>query len=267
MKTKKCRVLLFASTLLTLGLALPATGAITFETVQLGSPNGPAGVWNGQAGSGNQTVEGVGFNNSYTDYGGGYYGWDGFSYSNHTDTTTAGNGNQYSSYAGGGAGGSSQYAVGYGSSAITFNLADTAGKGAYITNTTYAALSMLNGDAFAKKFGGVSGNEADYLKLTISGFAGGIPTANKVDFYLADFRFADNSQDYIVDDWTYVDFSPLGLVDEIRFSYESSDVGGFGINTPTYFAIDNLSAIPEPSSILLGLSGICLVWRRNRRNA
>jgi hypothetical protein len=36
--------------------------------------------------------------------------------------------------------------------------------GAYFTNTTYAALSMLSGDSFAKKFGGASGDDPDWFK-------------------------------------------------------------------------------------------------------
>jgi Domain of unknown function (DUF4465)/PEP-CTERM motif len=137
--------------------------------------------------------------------------------------------------------------------------------GASISNTTYTGLSMQNGDAFAKKFGGVLGNDPDYLKLTISGFASGIATGTLVDFYLADFRFANNSQDYIINKWTFVDFSTLGTVDEIRFSYASSDVGQFGINTPTYFALDNFLAVPEPSAMVLGLLGSLGLLSRRRR--
>ena len=38
-----------------------------------------------------------------------------------------------------------------------------------LTNTTYTALSMLNGDSFSKKFGGSTGNDPDYLRLIIQG--------------------------------------------------------------------------------------------------
>jgi len=263
MKYHPLQVLAQAGTLFSLALAPAIAATVNFENVPLGNPNGPSGVWNGQAGSGGLNIGGAGFNNSYTDFGGGFYSWDGFAFSNHTDVTTAGYGNQFSAYPGTGAGGSSQYALGYSGATISIGLTDLTGTGGFITNTTYAALSMLNGDGFAKKFSGVTGNDPDFLKLTISGFAGGIAAGTPIDFYLADFRFADNSQDYIVNQWTYVDFSPLGTVDEIRFGFASSDVGMFGINTPTYFALDNLTAVPEPSSILLVfLSGNCLFARR-----
>ncbi len=268
MKLTSPRVLATAaSTLLTLAFTASTHAAtITFESVPLGSPNGPAGVWNGQAGTGALGVDDAVFSNSYTDFGGGFSSWDGFAYSNLTDTATVGFGNQYSAYPGGGAGGSSQYAIGFDAATISFGLTDLSGKGASISNTTYAALSMLNGDMFAKKFGGVSGNDPDFFKLTLSGFAGGAATGTFVDFYLADFRFVDNSQDYIVNSWTNVDFSPLGTVDQVRFSFSSSDVGGFGINTPTYFALDNLTAVPEPSALaLLACGGIALAVRRQCR--
>ena len=262
MKHRKNRVLARACTLAAIITALPAGAAITFESVPLGSPHGPPGAWNGESGSGGFTVGGVHFNNTYTDFGGGFNGWTGFAVSNQYDATTPGYGNQYSAYAPG----SGNFAIGYTSAVITMPLANLAGTGASITTTTYSALSMIQGDSFAKKYGGASGSDPDFLLLTIRGFAGGIPTGASVDFYLADYRFADNSLDYIVDEWTWVDFSPLGTVDEIRFEYSSSDTGDFGINTPTYFAMDNLTAIPEPSSAWLALAAGGFVLRRKRPN-
>ena len=61
-----------------------------------------------------------------------------------------------------------------------------------------------------------------------------------VEFYLADFRFSDNSQDYIVDTWTSVDISSLGAVNQLTFKFESSDNGTFGMNTPAYVCIDDI---------------------------
>ncbi len=264
---------------LTLGVHTAGASVVTFESFSLPG----AGYWNGSDLSGtpgsagmfgetpyvqDRNIEGLSFRNTFTD---GFGSWTGFAVSNHTDTTTAGFGNQYSAYAGSGAGGSANYGIGYHatyeeSTIIKLGaLTGLAGKGASFTNTTYTALDMLNGGGFGKKFGGADGNDADWFKLTITGYSGGIATGNMIDFYLADYRFADNSQDYIVSDWTVVDFSPLGSADELRISLSSSDNGDFGMNTPSYFAIDNvLAAVPEPTTtvvVLLGL-GICL--RRKR---
>ena len=227
---------------------------IDFESVPLGAPNGPGGVWNGQSGSGNLPINGTTFSNTFTDFG-SFTAWTGFSFSSLTDTVTPGFGNQYSTFAGEGAMGSSQFALGTASAVFTFTETDLTGTGALITNSTYAALSMMNGDMFAKKFGGASGNDADFFKLIISGYTGGIATGGVVEFYLADYRFGDNTQDYIVADWTYVDFSALGVADEVRFGFESSDRGTVWINTPQYFTMDNLTAVPEPGALMLALLG------------
>ncbi|MBC8127183.1 MAG: DUF4465 domain-containing protein [Gloeobacteraceae cyanobacterium ES-bin-144] len=254
-----------------------SAAVVTFETV----PLGPNSHWDGSDLSGTpgapgfygevpytqvKQIEGAGFRNTNTPLFGS---WSGFAISNHTDTTTPGYGNQYSAITGIGAGGSANYAVGYyatyeeTTNVTLASLTNLAGYGASITNTTYTALNMLNGGGGGKKFGGVTGNDADWLLLTISGYANGLATGTSVDFYLADYSPLGTSDDYIVTDWKYVDFTPLGTVDELRFSMTSSDVGKYGINTPTYFALDNLS-IPEPSSIWFALSGLGLMIRRKR---
>jgi hypothetical protein len=61
-----------------------------------------------------------------------------------------------------------------------------------------------------------------------------------VDFYLADYRFADSNDDYIVDSWRQVDLSSLGHATRVTFALSSSDVGMFGMNTPAYFAVDQI---------------------------
>ncbi len=252
-----------AAVALTFGPA--AAAVITFETV----PLPPSGYYNGSDGGGSIVLDGVTFRNNYNTT---FDSWSGFAVSNHTDTTTAGYLNQYSAYTGSGAGGSANYAVGYyntyepTTTNLTFStLTDLAGKGTLLTNTTYTALDMLNGGGFgSKKFGGPAGNDADWLLVTIQGYIAGLATGSSVNFYLADFRFSDNSQDYIVNDWRYVDFSPLGSVDELRFSMSSSDNDAFGPLTPTYFAMDNFLAVPEPSSLLISLSGLGLLLRRRR---
>jgi hypothetical protein len=123
-------------------------------------------------------------------------------------------------------------------------MSPSAGKqldGFYVTNSTFAALSMKNGDAFAKKFGGISGADPDFFVLTVKGYNNGSLKSDSVNFYLADYRSADNTKDYIVKTWEWVDLKNLGNVDSIRFSLTSSDVGSFGMNTPAYFCIDNFT--------------------------
>ena len=192
---------------------------------------------------------------------------------------------QYDSAAGGDAStGSGLFGVAFGDGAYVD--LPTTGRGASgfsarFTNTTYAVLSMLNGDSFAKKFGGAGGGDADYFLLTITGYDGLGATGGaigSVPFYLADYRFADDALDYVVRDWESVDLSTLIGASSLGFSFASSDTGTFGINTPTYFAMDDLSisfasaAVPEPATagmLALGLAAAATVGvrRRGRRHA
>ena len=112
----------------------------------------------------------------------------------------------------------------------------------YVTNSTYAYNSMKNGDNFAKKFGGASGNDADSFVLNIQFFVDTNLVANK-KVVLADYRFSDNSKDYILDSWQIVDlptYFPAGFVDSISFELQSSDNGQFGMNTPGFFCVDRI---------------------------
>lgn len=184
------------------------------------------------------------FPSTYTVSEYGDYWSSGFAISSVFDTVTPGYGNLYTSFAGLGADSSIQYAISQNRSRVlipTNILPIPHVKGMYVTNTTYAALSMKFGDAFAKKFGGPSGNDPDYLLLTVKAFLGGTQKADSVNFYLADFRNADNSKDYILNTWTWLNLTPLGLVDSLEFILSSSDNGAFGMNTPAFFALDNLT--------------------------
>jgi len=225
--------------------------------------------------SGNYPTDGIGgtgeltgfvsrgaYFNNFSDGDWGF--WEGFAYSNMSDTTTAGYTNQYSAYTGSGFNsGDDIYAVGFvGYSIIptvTFPRA-TSVIGGYFTNTTYAALSMLNGEGPAKRFGGPTGDDPDWFLLTITGRDGNGNITGSVDFYLGDYRFSDNNLDYIVDSWEFVDLTSLGLVKSIEFTLSSSDVGEWGMNTPAYFAMDNL-IIPEPSTMFLMCLGALLLAR------
>jgi hypothetical protein len=67
-----------------------------------------------------------------------------------------------------------------------------------------------------------------------------IPPA-RLDYYLADYRFENNQQDYILDSWKWIDLLLLGEISALRFSLSSSDVGAWGMNTPAYFCVDQIN--------------------------
>lgn len=233
-------------------------GIATFDDLSLA----PESYWNGSDGSGGFTSGGVYFGNYYDDTWGEY--WEGFAYSNITDTITAGMDGQYNAITGGGQGDSENYAIEFVGwiepPTVTLNSAGVVDS-LYVTNNNYAYYSMLEGDAFAKKFGGESGDDEDWFLLTITGKDAVGDITSTVDFYLADFRFADNSMDYIVDSWEYVDLTSLGVLKSLEFTLASSDVGELGMNTPAYFAMDTV--VPEPTTLaLLALGGLLLTKRR-----
>ncbi|MEI6696027.1 MAG: DUF4465 domain-containing protein [Bacteroidota bacterium] len=213
----------------------------------------PNSYWNGSNNSGGFNDAGYFFENTYSDYGGGMYAWYGFAYSNMRDTLTSGYTNQFSSITGKGALNSANYAVSYVNydwtnnyqlhpNTIRFSTPSTI-SGFYATNNTYAYFSMLNGDGnLAKKFGGVSGNDADWLKLQVKAYRNGT-MIDTVNCFLADFRFANNAQDYILKSWKWVDLSVFGNVDSLSFGLTSSDNGMYGMNTPAYFCMDNFNGL------------------------
>lgn len=187
--------------------------------------------------------------NNYNSAWGSFAGW---SVSNYTDNTTPGWGNQYSAITGGGDF-SANYGVCYVSAfngnAIYYNDYPEYFDYVMVTNTTYAYFAMLNGDSFSKPFGAdtnaqgiIDGtNGEDWFLLTIYGLAADSSrTGDSINFYLADYRFSNDADDYIINEWTLVDLSQIQPIYGIEFELSSSDTsGGFGMNTPAYFALDN----------------------------
>ena len=183
-------------------------------------------------------------NNTYDEEWGSFTG---FAISNVTDNTTPGYGNQFSAYPGGGADNSTGYAVAYSNPEIYSEFEDVRILSFKISNTTYAGLSMLNGDSFGKKFGeptNASGevdgtNGEDFFRVWII-CENETGSKDSLEFYLADYRFTDNTEDYIVDTWETVDLTEVfaGGATNVSMRFESSDNGDFGMNTPAYVAID-----------------------------
>lgn len=167
----------------------------------------------------------------------------GFAYTNSTDVSDSSYNNLYTAAPGKGYNNSANYVSVSAYSPVMIRLKGKAlgqpVKGFYATNLVYAYKEMTT-QGFSKKFGGVPNTEPDWFKITIKGYLNGSLKTDSVDFYLADFRDADSTKDYVLHSWEWVDLLPLGRVDSLVLSLSSTDTaGGFGMNNPAYFAMDH----------------------------
>jgi hypothetical protein len=212
--------------------------------------------------NGGFTSKGALFSNSYDST---FASWSGWAYSDVNDPTTTGPtpftgdvNHQFAAITGTAPGGSGNYAISTGPGAVINLPSGTSPVSFEVTNTTYSYLSMTLGDSFATKF-----TTGSFFELKIFGFSGlnGTGTeVGEVDFFLANYTSASSLP---VNVWTLVNLSSLAGAQSLTFDYASSDVGEFGINTPEFFAMDNLTlsttSVPEPSSVILALTGLGFV--------
>lgn len=107
----------------------------------------------------------------------------------------------------------------------------------YLCQSAVAYNDIVNGGLFGRKF-----HRNDYFKVTIYALNDtlGIDSTRFVDYYLADYRATDSLTWTVNRAWERVDLSPLGRTKGLCFTMTSTDVGAYGSNTATYFALDGL---------------------------
>ena len=181
-------------------------------------------------------------NTTYESWGAWY--WAGFAFSTVSNTTDGSFGNQYAAAQAR----TNAYAVGYDDGGwhpapeILFDL-PAAPKSMLVNNTTYAALTIRNGDGygFTQPF---SAGDYFYLTLTARDLAGHVVATT--NHYLADFR---DGRTFIQTNWTELDLSwmPPEVVSLVG-TLTTSDVGAWGANTPTYFALADFTYAYADSS-------------------
>lgn len=161
--------------------------------------------------------------------------------------------------AGGGVNGSTNFAVAYSDGSYIDLPAGYRPSSVDLTNTATAYEAILRGLFYATAFA-----DGDWFRVTFTGYSAdggsGSQTGVPVDFYLADYR---NGQSLVVDSWTSLDLSPLGEAKSIMLSFTSTDNDpSWGINTPAYVALDNLTlvAVPEPTAAGLLAAGGCVAY-------
>ncbi len=175
-----------------------------------------------------------------SEYGG--YSNGGIYLSNMKDQYTVGLSNQYSSVANY----SSQFAVvhyspynaenGKNWASFTFDKAVEISS-IKVSNSTYAYWAMRTGEdgiGVCRPY-----KDGDWFKVIFTGYNIDGKMTGSVEHYLADFR---DERMYISTDWEYVYLSSLGEdVIKVEISIEGTDTGEFGLNTPTYCCIDDIS--------------------------
>lgn len=182
----------------------------------------------------------------------------GFGYSNVANNSTSGLGNQYAAFPGSGANGSNNYLVSTGDTSFT---ASGVIQSIDIAPTTYTALAIRDGDDGGNNFvSGPLSSSNGFFELIISGGSSGI----EIPVSFGDFRDPANITN-VPNTFQTIDVSGLNAT-TLSFRYDGSDRSFGFLNTPSYFAADNIviAAVPEPSSlvILLSIGGLAVTRRR-----
>ena len=118
-------------------------------------------------------------------------------------------------------------------------------KSVWVCNTTYAYIVMRDGNSFTN---GSLQSKNGWFKVIFRALDanGHVIPNRKVEFYLANFDAARrrdaNLNNAIRKGWHKVDLTPLGSgVSGLIVDFDGSDRGSYGLNTPAYVAIDDLS--------------------------
>lgn len=174
--------------------------------------------------------QGVTFNTNYTP---SWASWMGYAISSRTETTFANatmTPDQFNNITGRAHTGKNFCVVQtYGE---TINLSEPAVvRGFWYTNNAWTVYAILNGDGMTPgKF-----DTTDWLKCTVTGTTASGTTAT-VDIDLA-------KEGTYVQDWQWADLSALGKVVSLSFSFTGSKNNDYGLTTPAYMCIDDLTLV------------------------
>lgn len=100
----------------------------------------------------------------------------------------------------------------------------------YVIATTYFLRGVKLGNSPSRAF-----QEGDVCKLIATGVGADGAVTGTAEFVLA------QDADFVVNTWTKFDLSSLGKVVKVYFNMTSTDTGEWGMNTPAYFAYDDVA--------------------------
>ena len=182
------------------------------------------------------------------------YSWAGFAFSAVSNVVVNWYTNQYAAIAPR----TNAYAVGFHSHwdriapEIVFGV-PAAPRSVLLNNTTWAALSMRDGCSPARAF-----TEGDTFVLTLTARDLDGKAVAATNHYLADFR----GTNFIQTNWFELDLSwmPPTVVSLVG-TLETTDVGEWGANTPTYFALADFTyAYSDGSDGIVASNSAILCW-------
>ena len=139
---------------------------------------------------------------------------------------------------GGGHNGSDNFLVGFGNvddtrdNRPTLEFADGKArtvKGCYVNSTCYILNVMRNGNTFSPALG-----DGDEIKIHDTGYDAAGAETGTVSLLFA-------TKDRMITSWTAWDLSSLGAVVKVRFSISGGPSTAYGMTTPTYYAIDDVT--------------------------
>lgn len=168
----------------------------------------------------------------------------GFAVSNTKDLIKFGQDNLYTCVAGGGWDESDNYAVGHCVNSDTLRFVDYGGgyevRGFFITNTYFTYASIKYGYGSHEKFGGVDGTDPDWYKITLRGIDKSNMIVDERDIYLADYRYDDDSKDFVLNHFVYIDLRSFGRLKELIITSSSSRSVNGERDIPQYFCLDDI---------------------------
>lgn len=120
---------------------------------------------------------------------------------------------------------------------IAFGRACTVSR-IWLCNSSYGYGVQENGNAFAASLKATGG----FLRLKVYGYDKDDNATNDgqpVSFTLCDYAAGKNA----IHEWTSLDLKKLGAVASLKFDFEGSDTGDYGLNTPADVCIDDITIL------------------------
>ncbi len=114
-------------------------------------------------------------------------------------------------------------------------------------NTSYGTYQAVKygvyGNDTCKVFGGDDGYDKDYLALNITGIKADGSKTDTYSLLLADYRYENNRENYIISSWSEYDIQDIGFVNQLELTIISTDIENGYLQTPAYICIDELKII------------------------